>query len=287
MRKLKHPPRITQTIDTAVTKETVTRDSQNNPEGTVRTTEHTTRKTRKKVSRDSRTQGCEGMRRELSKIKQRVGWLKAGFLRSRGKHDGKLSLPRPTGEGIWKSPFMAREQHAAETYKAHKWAEHEISVSAIQEEAQRLWHEIAETETAIAKKEAAAPAKPTEQELSLVCKQEQGAAPGVIRSRRLNEWKKQNTGYYGALQSLEQRADELRQRRAELLAAIDESACVTRLLCEKKRDLHRQRVDIYYQGVLITHPEKEKIPPVPELFWENFAEKLYEKQHRITDMEVA
>jgi hypothetical protein len=237
------------------------------------------------AANDSRTLDNERLGRELRRIGLNVGWIKTNVLKSRGRMDGKLGLPRPDKNGLWISPLIAKEQHAAETYMAQKWAELEISLFERQEEVQKLNLQIADIEAAISKKQQQAPAQLTEQELSLTLKQEEGAPQGVIRARRLGEWKKRTAGYFSSLGSLQASADSLKLQRAEHAAAIDESACVTRLLCEKKRDYHRQRVDIYYHGVLKTHPERKTMPPAPEFAWENLAENLYDHQHSLNNKE--
>lgn len=285
MRKFKQPLKMTRAIDTVVTRETTTRDSQTNPEGTTRSKEKATHKTLQMATVDTRMQGYETMRKDLGKIKLKVGLLKTWILKPRGSWDGKLGLPRPDKNERWISPFMAKEQHVAETFKAQKWCEHEISVSVKQEKAQQLTLEIIDIEDALAHKRKQEPPKLSEQELSTVFNHELCGDAGILRSRRQKEWSKKNASYYAAVRVLSQKADDLKQRRAELLAAVDESACITRLLCEKKCDLHRQRVDIYYQGVLKTHPERKSMPPVPECVWENFAEKLYDKQHKNNNKE--
>jgi len=242
------------------------------------------RKNRDGITGSRHNQG--GARADLAKIELKVGFFKTRLLEFRGRRDGKLGLPRPDTDGLWISPFIAKEQHHAETYKTQKWAEHELAVAAAQEEAGRLNHEIADIKAAIAARLKTEPSPPAEQELSMVLKQEHGAEPGVIRARRRREWEKRNAGYYSAIRSLESKVNGLKNRRAELLASVEESECVTRLLCEKKRDLHRQRVDIYYHGVLLKHPDRKTMPPVPLFVWENFGETVYQNQHCKTKTEV-
>ena len=233
----------------------------------------------------SRTNGCEGMQKDLKKVGMDVGWLKIHILKFQGRTDGRLGIPRPDRSGRWISPHMQREQDAVETYMAQKWGDHEIAVFEMQEEIQKLNLEISDIEAAIEQKRNEEPAQPTEEDLGAVTKQEQRAEPGVIRMRRHKEWQKRNAAYYSAVASLRHKADELKLKRAELKAAVDESACVVRLLCEKKRDLYRQRVDVYYHGVLKTHPDRKTMPPVPEFKWENLAETLYEQQHNMKEKE--
>ena len=279
MRRLKQQARVTRSVDKAVITETFAKDSKSNPEGSARTKQRTTRKTRKVAASDSRAYGCGAMRRELGRIGLKAGWLESVALRIRGARDGRRGLPRADRDGRWRSPLMAKEQHAVETYVAQKWAEHEMSVYEKQEDINRLDLQIASLEAAAAQAREREPAPPTEHELGEKTGQEQGAPPAVIRARRHNEWKKRTAGYYAAMKALTGKAEELKGQRAELLAAVDESACVTRLVCEKKRDLHLQRMDTYYHGALKTHPERATMPPVPEIVWENLAENLYNGQH--------
>jgi len=279
MFKILKPSRIAQTTSTEITKESRHLDSRYNPEGTLRTVAKTRQKTRKFSTDDSRDIGDKRLRKELKKIKLNVGWLRAIALKHRGRVDGRLGQPRPNKNELWISPFIAKEQHTAETYMSQRWAEHELTVFRKQEEVQKLNLEIADAETSIARKFKEEPAKPTEEELSKVLVQEQNSSPAMIRTRRMNEWKKNTAGYYSSLASIQKKLDDLKIRRAELMATVEESACVIRLLCEKKRDLHRQRVDIYYHGVIKTHPNRKDMPPVPEFLWENFAENLYDRLH--------
>lgn len=241
---------------------------------------------KKSIERDSRNRECNRLRRELSKVKEKVPWLKAKMIIFRGRIDGKNGLPREGIDNIWISPMMRKDQGVAETYCAHKWAELEIFISRMQEEVNRLTIIIEDLETSITHKKSEEPVQPTEQQLSVVYEQEKKSQQQLIRLRRYNEWKKANAGYYSRLEQMVQECRLHKQNKAELLAAIEEATCLTRMLCEKKKTLHRQRIDLYYHGALKSHSEKTTMPPVAQIAWLNHAEELYSKQHKIKEEEL-
>lgn len=248
---------------------------------------NTKSKVKQSIERDSRSCELNRLRRELRRVKEKVAWLKAKIIVFYGRIDGKNGLPRVGSSGIWISPMMAKDQGVAETYCAHKWAELEIFVSAMQEEVNKLNIIIDDLEVSISLKKSEEPSQPTEPQLSVVYDQEINAQPEMIRLRRYNEWKKANAGYYNALAKMVQDFSNYKQSRSELLAAIEEATCLTRMLCEKKKTLHRQRIDLYYHGALKAHPDKTTMPPVAQIMWLNHAEKLYSKQHKIKEEELS
>jgi hypothetical protein len=138
---------------------------------------------------------------------------------------------------------------------------------------------IEEYEKRLSEKLKSEPSPLTSDELNAVSDYEQGHSLAVIRKRRQAEWNSHNAGHFQEVDALRMQLDQLRERRAELLAVVEEAACVTRLICEKKRDLHRQYIDAYYHGALKSHPLRETLPPALTIKFENLAERLYDEQH--------
>jgi len=233
-------------------------------------------KFRKKNKFSKRHNSAE--QKALAKINLKVGWMRAIFFEVRGRIDGKLDLPRLDEKNLWVSPFIEKEKHIVETFKAQKWGEHEIIVSEKQEKVIQLKTEIENIETLLLHKKSQTP-KIIEKDLKLVLKQERETDPEVVQSRRQNEWNKKNSNFFAEMKELECKMNDLKQYQAKLLADIYESVCIVRLVCEKKHNLCRQIIDIYFQGVLKTHPKRKDMYPISKIVWENYAENLYKNQH--------
>lgn len=219
------------------------------------------------------------MQRKLRRVQMKVRWIQNTILFFHGKSDGKEGIPQTDETNRWMSPFISKELHSAETFIAHQWAEHEIFVFNQQEELNQLSVKIDELEVQKQEKLALAPKALTEDESRRKFEKEEGGNTEVLRKRRLEEWTKSNASYFTRMRNLVIEINTLKNRRADLLGIIDEAACVTRLICEKKRNLHRQRIDSYYRGVLVTHVDNKKMPPFIDTRWMNYAEMLYLAQH--------
>ena len=231
-----------------------------------------------------KTQNFKSVKKALRFMPTTLGFFPRIALRIRGRKDGKQGLPSTAESGTITSPHIAWEQNVMETFAAQKFAEHEMAISRCIEEVERIDLVIDNIKDKVSAKVSSEPPNPTEDELGAVLKQEQGAPPAVIRARRQNEWSKKNAAYYSELRLLKGKLDALQEQRAKLLAFCNESAAVTRLMIEKKRDITRQRVDIYYQGALSKHSDKDGMPPSLECYFENYAERIYNKQHRLENI---
>lgn len=198
----------------------------------------------------------------------------------RGRRDGKRGLPRQDQNNHWQSPYIAGEQNKVETFEANEWAALEIEIAKLQQKSQSITLELEEKKEALAALQKNEPPKPTEQEINAKHSFEEGKNSEIIRRRRQGEWQKQHAGYYNAITTLKNRITELQNKRVDVLTIIEETECITRLICEKKRELHRQYIDAYYHGVLKTNPERDTMPPSLQINdWREYAQQLYVKQH--------
>lgn len=225
----------------------------------------------------------EKIRKDLKRIPVRIGWFKSLLLMRRGRRDGLLCLPRLSAQ-IWGSPFVQKEQHIVETYRSQKWCEHEIFVAEKQKTARDCAKRISDLQKSLDEMREELPSLEVSLDADAVLEQEAAVSAEVIRSRRQREWRKSHSDFFARKAKFEADLERYKALYMKAQSEVEESAAITKLLCEKKRNFHKQRVAVYYHGVLKSHPDRKTMPPFIELHWDDNSEKMNEQMLEKTEV---
>lgn len=211
-----------------------------------------------------------------------IGFFEAFPLKIAGMIDGARGLPKRDPDGNLSSPFEEKELHFIMEQCSIHWGKRQIReagnyirLGELLDQIAELNREADEVQDAIAKRRQEVTPDTSERRRG-----EEQLPEELIKARRIREYEK-------GFEPLKQRLAKLQAQIRELLSEADalrnqitEANNITRMICRKAMDHTRQRIDIYWNGVLKKHPNSADIPATPELRMIPGAEITYYRQHR-------
>lgn len=214
---------------------------------------------------------------------RRIGWLEAIPLKLAGHRDGTRGLPKKDDAGEWASAVLSRESHSFKEFCDRTWGRLQIDLAEqfsrlgyLAEEAERLENRLEEIREELEKAEG----NTTSDSLAERHRGEELLSENQIKHRRTRENERRLQPYRSARRTIETRLRECLQEAIAIRSEITEANNATRLICERVMDHTRQRLDVYWQSALVSHPEGERIPAVPSVRLVPEAELVYFQQHR-------
>jgi len=201
-----------------------------------------------------------------------LGFIETARLRSHGKRDGHHGLPKMDEAGVWTSPLLQKEANTYNEFCIFEWGELQAKHETKHKEIARLCQEIPRLEGQLEAHFQAAPPPP---DLTERINGEETLSEYIIRSRRQREYEKRHSGYFNKTIQIENILEESYRKLSELLSVIQAAEKTTSMLCERSRGHTWQRIVVYWNGALQTHPKFRTIPPTPEICLESSAETEY------------
>jgi len=219
--------------------------------------------------------------RMLHRAKARhLGLFEAFHMRFLGKRDGKHSLPKKSEDGTWMSPTLRKETDAYGEFCAIIWGRTQNELYSDHKTIEHLLGEIKEQEKELNDLIKNKPTKISEDKLKIRRKGEESLPEEIIRMRRQKNYNKENVEMFGKIKQLEISLGNLHGLLHEKQAKIQEVEHITRMACEKVYHHTKQRIDVYWGGVLFTHQKTEELPPAPTLLSESDVEAVYLATHQ-------
>jgi len=195
-----------------------------------------------------------------------------------GRQDGFHSLPKKDEEsGLWNSPLLQQEANAYDEFCVYTWGELQQEHEQSHREISSLCQEIRQIEERLLAKRKEAPPPP---DLAVRLRGEEKQSDALISRRRQNEYENANAKYFGELRRMESALDQTRSRLSEIHGMVQAAERTTAMTCERAAGSAMQRVTIYWQGALRTHPYFSEMPPTPEIALESDAQADYHAQNK-------
>ena len=228
--------------------------------------------------------------RKLNKGKRkRLGFWETVMLKLTGYRDGKKGLPRVIDDNVWYSPFMNREVNSYEEFCSHTWGglqiENEERYAELKEltdviQQKKIQLEVAKEKLMIAYQDA---------KNSEVFRKngEDKLTDSQVRARRNFEKEKRLVPEKKKVSDLEHELKKVEKSFFNLYSKLVEDSNTTRLICQRVKEHTHMRVDMYWNSMLIYHPDGMTIPAVPVLNLRNDAEEEYFRLHRDLMTQVA
>ena len=214
---------------------------------------------------------------------RRIGWLEAIPLKLAGHRDGTRGLPKKDDAGEWASAVLSRESHSFKEFCDRTWGRLQIDLAErfsrlgyLTEEAGRLENRLEEIQQELEKAEGTT----TSDSLTERHKGEELLSENQIKHRRARENDRRLQPYRSARQMIEIKLRECLQEAIAIRSEITEANNAARLICERVMDHTRQRLDVYWQSAIDSHPEGGRLPAVPSVRLVPEAEIVYFQQHR-------
>jgi len=218
--------------------------------------------------------------------KGHLGYIENRKMRRLGKRDGKRNLPKQNIDGTWISPVLQAELDANRKFVAHVWRISQRDLASDHREVERLCVEIERQEARLTELRKQKPADPSDAELSARKAGESHLPAEIVRVRRQTDFKKRNAEVLGQIKQHEAQIvadkEKLDAKRCEIKEAENSARLVTGWI------LHHAalRADSYWNGILQSNKEADKLPVVPALFTDLDTDDLYTIQHQSTQDNV-
>lgn len=214
----------------------------------------------------------------------RIGWFESIPLKLSGRKDGSCGLPKKDDVGEWNSAVLSRESHSFKEFCDKTWGRLQIDLAErfsrlgyLVNETERLEKRLEEIRQELEKAEnITATASGAERHRG-----EELLSERQIKHRRARENAKRLQPYRSVKQSLEVELRECLQEAIAIRSEITEANNTARLICERVMDHTRQRIDVYWNAALNSHPQGERLPAAPSVRLVPEAELVYFQQHRL------
>lgn len=222
------------------------------------------------------------VRRAARRRARKAGLFEKIVLKSLGRRDGKKSLPRQKDNGSWFSPFMDRKVRAFAMFGDNLWTllQREQEEKYIQIE--NLNYAISQKQSLLDEKCQALEQQKEEKSRQLLLRKEgeDQLSDTVIKSRRAAEFAKDMEPARQEILSLTyQIRDDIRDL-ALLCSSIHEECNTIRMVCHGCKDSMMQRLDIYWDAALKSHPDKDRMSVIPEVTVVLEHEEKYMEMHK-------
>jgi hypothetical protein len=199
------------------------------------------------------------------------------WLRSKGKRDGKIGLPKQDKDGKWLSPKIACEQAAYQQRASEIWQKVESDTAPLRTEHLSLIESGKPSQLVMLQDKIRYYRENSDH---YVRRQGEDALDeSAIRTRRIKErGLRAENSIHAEIEQLaaEIMADECRAQELAVKIANEEN--LAHLRADKAENVSRARITAYWDGVLQTHPDKQ-IPPTPK-FTQISSEESYLRLHR-------
>ena len=199
-----------------------------------------------------------------------------------GRSDGSRGLPRLSENGDWTSAILNREVHSYKEFCDKAWGKLQIDIAErfsklgyLIDEAKRL-----EANAEKARERLDEAAKSTSSSGKERKHGEERLSESQVGSRRSRERAKQLQPLKSAVQNIESEVKDCLREAIMIKSEISEANKAVRLVCKRVMDHTRQRMDVYWNSSMRTHPEGANMPVIPSLKIVPDAELLYFKQHK-------
>ena len=219
----------------------------------------------------------QGARKSLMRGRVRhLGPVEALGLKLAGRIDGGRGLPRQLGtNGPWSSPHLQREVHAYEEACAKAWG----GLQLLEEETYADLHQL-EDKLTEARREAAGVQVPAlTQDKPERRWGEDGLSDAQVAARRAAEHRRRTEPVRARAAALEEQQRRLREERSALESRLVEERHCVQLVSRRLSEHMAQRVAAYWNAVLVSHPQREDLPPSITVPMTSHAEELYVNQH--------
>lgn len=220
----------------------------------------------------------------LSKGKVKgIGFFEEIRLKIRGHIDGARNLPRENNDGSWASPHLEREIRSYDEFASRMWGYLQIEEEEEYARLGCLMDSIVDTKAQLE------------------------AARADLRETLSHEWNPDTFRKHGESQLTDaqvaaRREDERAKRMAplrsrvsnlqgKLIAEVGEFSALrnkiiegnnsNRMICVRVRDHLFQRLNVYWNSVLLKHSENARMPAVPSIEVTSRAESVYMESHKV------
>ena len=210
---------------------------------------------------------------------RRPGVLERLYLVVAGWLDGVHRIVRACPDGTWSSPLLRREEDALKEYSSKVWGVEQTRMKKYHAEARRLLADIAKEEHK--KKELEALRASYDE--SYFCSRRHGEerlTEEQVRARRGREAASRTEALLTELNDAETLLVQYSQELSWLHSVISGAETEPKMICTRALDHTNQRIDIYWRAVLYRHPERERMPAVPQLLHETDAEQISTEANR-------
>lgn len=240
------------------------------------------KETKRKGAWDMYTAMLRGKRlRRLNKgTIHHIGILEAAGLKLAGQRDGNQGLPRQTEDGSWTSAFVRREADGYEEFCSRMWSMLQLEAEQAFARLNELTSAIPLTRQYIAEAEESLVLAQQEEIHFTRRKGEENLTEDQVHARRKREQEKDLEPVYVRLQQLSDQLEAQTAEVSQLCCKLEEDGNTIRMAVHRVRERTRQRVDIYWNAALRTHPKGMTMPVVPSVPLSNRAEEAYEALHR-------
>ncbi|MCL2123830.1 MAG: hypothetical protein FWH34_07025 [Desulfovibrionaceae bacterium] len=201
-----------------------------------------------------------------------------------GERDGHHGVPKQDENGAWTSPLVQKEANAYDAFCIFAWGELQEKQEGAYKEISRLCQEIHIVEERLTAQRKEAPPPP---DLTERFNGEEKHSAKLIRTRRQREYELENAAYFSKLKQTEASLDNACRRLSELQSTVQSAEKTTSMQCECAASRATERITVYWQGALKTHPLYDRIPPIPEITLESNAESDYQGRNRAVREEAA
>ena len=210
-----------------------------------------------------------------------IGIVERFILSFRGRRDGLNKMPGLNEEGIWTTPVLKQEEARYDEYCDRMWGYDQIRCNDIFVEAETLLDDIryksGELEKVRRQK------KDLTMELTGVPayrkRGEEELSDSQVTARRQRENEERIAPYSGKIHTLEEAISQDFADLFRLLNFLIESGNAFRYICDRQKNHTLQRINVYWNMLLKSHPEKEKLPVCLRLDLKAEAEEVFNRQH--------
>ena len=210
-----------------------------------------------------------------------IGFFEGIKLRITGLLDGFRKLPKEAPDGRWNSPFINQELHCFDEFSSKMYGNLQVEEEHKYARISDLTKSLADTECQLASANKILEAAIALESTSKLIRRhgEDRLSDQQVEARRSNERAARLASYHNAVRQLEDKLATAKEEIAVISSEITEDNNTTRLICARVRDHLLQRLDLYWSAALRSHPDRARMPVIPDIPVESGAESLYMKPH--------
>lgn len=197
-----------------------------------------------------------------------------------GRKDGRRELPREGSYG-WSSPFLEQETRAYDEFASRQWGdlqlEQEADFAMLGKLIDSVTHVKVELDEATVSLE-----KAVEREKSVDTSRGPGESrltEAQVKARRAKEKEKRLSVYKNRVSTLQNRLVTDVEQFIDLHNKLEEDNNSIRLICNRVKDHVQQRLCVYWNAVMRTHPDEASMPVIPPIELSHRSEDFYKQTH--------
>ena len=201
------------------------------------------------------------------------GLLERLYLAVAGRLDGARGIVRTCPDDTWSSPLLRREADALNEFSDKIWGVEQVRMKKYHAEVRSLLTIIAQDER---RKEELEARRDSYDESFYSSRRngEERLVEDQIRARREREAASRTKALLTDLDAAETDLAQHCQELVWLHSVISGAETEAKMICARALSHTNQRIDIYWRAVLCSHPERERMPAVPQMLRETDAERI-------------